>query len=73
MTAAAEMSVWLPTDASIREWGGLSTRAPRLVASMHRYLVQCTTFLGVSCHECGCRFGGRVGAARVWRGLMASA
>jgi site-specific recombinase XerD len=48
MTAAAvaETShVWFPSNASNREWAVLSARAPQLVASVRRYLVQLTTFL----------------------------
>ena len=44
MTAPAA-AAWLPTDASNREWTDLSTRAPHLIATMRRYLVQLTTFL----------------------------
>ena len=44
MTAIAA-SAWFPTDASNQEWADLSTKAPQLVATMRRYLVQLTTFL----------------------------
>lgn len=36
---------WIPIDESHREWAVLSTEAPRLAATMRRYLVQLTTFL----------------------------
>ena len=36
---------WFPSNASNREWAVLSARAPQLVATMRRYLVQLTTFL----------------------------
>src|SRR5918994_1811872 len=36
---------WFPTNASNREWAALSARAPQLVATMRRYLLQLTTFL----------------------------
>ena len=38
--------VWFPSNASNREWAVLSRAAPQLVATMRRYLVQLTTFLG---------------------------
>ena len=44
MTAVAA-STWFPTDASNQEWAHLSTKAPQVVATMRRYLVQLTTFL----------------------------
>ncbi len=44
MTAVAA-SAWFPTDASNQEWADLSTKAPKVVTTMRRYLVQCTTFL----------------------------
>jgi site-specific recombinase XerD len=43
--AEAPAEVWVPRDASHREWATLTTRAPQLAASMRRYLVQLTTFL----------------------------
>ena len=45
MTTLAETQTWFPTDASNCEWAVLSSRAPQLVATMRRYLVQLTTFL----------------------------
>jgi site-specific recombinase XerD len=45
VTTLAETQTWFPTDASNCEWAGLSSRAPQLVATMRRYLVQLTTFL----------------------------
>jgi hypothetical protein len=36
---------WIPSPGSDREWPELSTRAPHLVVTMRRYLVQLTTFL----------------------------
>ncbi len=47
MSATSEVAVeaWFPTNASNREWAQLSTRAPQLVATMRRYLLQLTTFL----------------------------
>jgi site-specific recombinase XerD len=43
--AEARAEVWIPRDESHREWAALSARAPQLVATMRRYLVQLTTFL----------------------------
>jgi site-specific recombinase XerD len=45
VTTLAETQTWFPTDASNCEWAVLSSRAPQLVATMRRYLVQLTTFL----------------------------
>jgi site-specific recombinase XerD len=45
MTALARVEVWIPRDASNREWVELSVAVPQLVATMRRYLVQLTTFL----------------------------
>jgi len=47
MSAAHAVTVeaWFPSNASTREWAALSGRAPQLVATMRRYLVQLTTFL----------------------------
>jgi len=47
MSAASAVAVeaWFPTNASNREWAELSARAPQLVATMRRYLLQLTTFL----------------------------
>jgi|SRR5919106_5794351 hypothetical protein len=44
-TAAVAVEAWFPTNASNREWAQLSARAPQLVATMRRYLLQLTTFL----------------------------
>jgi site-specific recombinase XerD len=43
--AEAQQEAWFPTNASNREWARLSARAPQLVATMRRYLLQLTTFL----------------------------
>jgi hypothetical protein len=46
MTAVeAVVDPWIASDVSHREWAALSARAPQLAATMHRYLVQLTTFL----------------------------
>lgn len=37
--------MWFPSNASNHEWAVLSARAPQLVATMRRYLLQLTTFL----------------------------
>ena len=42
---APATEAWFPTNASNREWAALSARAPQLVATMRRYLLQLTTFL----------------------------
>jgi site-specific recombinase XerD len=39
------VELWSPADASHREWAALSARAPQVVATMRRYLVQLATFL----------------------------
>jgi site-specific recombinase XerD len=44
-SAEAHAEVWIPADASHREWAVLSASAPQLTATMRRYLVQLTTFL----------------------------
>jgi site-specific recombinase XerD len=44
-TAHAYAEVWIPRDASNREWAELSAAAPLVVATMRRYLIQLTTFL----------------------------
>jgi len=41
----ARVEAWFPSNASNREWAILSGRAPQLVATMRRYLLQLTTFL----------------------------
>jgi site-specific recombinase XerD len=43
--ALAPIEAWFPSNASNREWAILSGRAPQLVATMRRYLLQLTTFL----------------------------
>jgi hypothetical protein len=43
--ALAPIEAWFPSNASNREWAVLSGRAPQLVATMRRYLLQLTTFL----------------------------
>lgn len=43
--AVAVMEPWIPRPESHREWPELSIRAPQLVATMRRYLLQLTTFL----------------------------
>ena len=46
MTAVeAATDPWNPSHVSHRQWAELSTQAPQLAATMHRYLVQLTTFL----------------------------
>jgi hypothetical protein len=40
-----DVEPWIPSPGSDREWPELSTRAPHLVVTMRRYLVQLTTFL----------------------------
>jgi site-specific recombinase XerD len=42
---AVAAQAWFPTDASNRDWAALSAKAPHLVATMRRYLLQLTTFL----------------------------
>jgi site-specific recombinase XerD len=44
-TAVAIVEPWIPSPESNREWPDLSVRAPQLVATMRRYLLQLTTFL----------------------------
>jgi site-specific recombinase XerD len=43
--AVAVVEPWIPRPESHREWPDLSVRAPQLVATMRRYLLQLTTFL----------------------------
>ena len=43
--SAAAVEAWYPRPESDREWPELSTKAPQLVATMRRYLLQLTTFL----------------------------
>ncbi len=46
MTATnAHCEMWVPGDASHREWTELTARAPQLAAKMRRYLVQLSTIL----------------------------
>ena len=45
MSAAAVVEAWFPRPESHREWPELSVRAPQLVSTMRRYLLQLTTFL----------------------------
>jgi site-specific recombinase XerD len=45
VVAADAVEAWFPSNASNREWAVLSARAPQLVATMRRYLLQLTTFL----------------------------
>ena len=43
--STAVVEAWFPRPESHREWPELSVRAPQLVATMRRYLLQLTTFL----------------------------
>ena len=43
--SVAVVEPWFPCPESHREWPELSVRAPQLVATMRRYLLQLTTFL----------------------------
>ena len=43
--ADAVREAWIPRPESHREWPELSVRAPRLAATLRRYLLQLTTFL----------------------------
>jgi site-specific recombinase XerD len=43
--AVERVEPWFPSNASNREWAALSARAPQLVVTMRRYLLQLTTFL----------------------------
>ena len=43
--AADAIEAWIPRPQSPHDWAHLATRAPRLAATMGRYLVQLTTFL----------------------------
>jgi site-specific recombinase XerD len=42
---SAVVEAWFPRPESHREWPELSVRAPQLVSTMRRYLLQLTTFL----------------------------
>jgi hypothetical protein len=43
--ALGPIEAWFPSNASNWEWAILSGRAPQLVATMRRYLLQLTTFM----------------------------
>ena len=43
--ALGPIEAWFPSNASNWEWAALSGRAPQLVATMRRYLLQLTTFM----------------------------
>ncbi|HTU38668.1 MAG TPA: site-specific integrase [Acidimicrobiales bacterium] len=43
--SAPAVAAWIPKDESNQAWADLTERAPQLMATMRRYLVQCSTFL----------------------------